>query len=154
MDKRKLKSHSPCLPLVPSSSPSQASRATASVRFSRQMRTAPPPWRSVDKSPSALDYALSVGSAAFPLLLFLYLEDGPHWLSHAYFSVPRVTDYIGPASFRDGSRSTPPPPALPSLRSVVARGRSATRPPPSEESVAHTPSARRSGSSQPTTPPL
>lgn len=68
--------------------------------------------------------------------------------------VPRVTGYIGPAPSRDGSRSAPPPPALPSLRSAFARGRIATRPPPAGESVAHTPSSPRAGGSQPTTPPL
>lgn len=55
---------------------------------------------------------------------------------------------------REGPRTAPPPPALPSFRAALARGRSATRPPPAGESVAHTPSAPRARSCQPTTPPL
>lgn len=83
MGKKNLKSYSPSLPLVPNSSPSRASRATTSIRFTRHSQAAPPPWHSGDKSPSTLDHFLSVALASFPLLLFLYLQDRPHWLSHA-----------------------------------------------------------------------
>lgn len=125
MDKRKLKSHSPSLPMVPNSSPSQASRATISVRFSRHLRAAPPPWRSVDKSPSALDHALSVGfgsvsppslpirpTVAKPRLLQCPSGYGLHWshLSPRWLSVDPASARPAqpPLGCRQGAQRDPP----------------------------------------------
>lgn len=60
------KSYSPPFPLVPNPLPSRFLRATTSVRFSRRSPAAPPPWRSVDKSPSTLGHALSMALAVSP----------------------------------------------------------------------------------------
>lgn len=139
MGKKNLKSYSPSLPLVPNSSPSRASRATTSIRFTRHSQAAPPPWHSGDKSPSTLDHALSVALASFPLLLFLYLEDRPHWLSHAHLGGSlglQVTLVPPPPGMALGPpRLRPPCPAFARL-SPGGASQPARRP---RESLSHTP---------------
>lgn len=121
--------------LVPNPSPSWVSQATATFRFSRHLEASPPPWHSMNKSPSTLGHALSGVPAAFPRGLLLLLDNRSYSLSHAHPGVPPGTGFIGSASSREGSRTAPPPSALPSFRAALARGRSATRPSPAGESV-------------------
>lgn len=154
MGKKNLKSHSPPLLLVPNPSPSLVSQATTTFRFSRHLEASPPPWHSMNKSPSTLGHALSVVPAAFP-------PGSPPTLGQPpLFAKPRPPR--SPSRYRlhwlrllQGRLSDSPAPVCPAQLSRCPRQGAQRNPPVARGGICHhTPSARHAGSSQPTTPPL